>query len=144
MKSQHEGALSPWLHPLEKDAGSKYSLTSGMTPHEQLERQGEFRASTQDEVWHLCSNSAETMRLISEMERNPEVPASTGHYALFIPAAKLEESRDAHLNAKGYLSSLRRHERVPQVNTQLERNPKLPATTPCNPRNSPLHAWGGP
>jgi hypothetical protein len=50
MKSQHEGALSPWLHPPEKDADSKYSSTSGMTPHEQLERQGEFHASTQDEA----------------------------------------------------------------------------------------------
>ena len=30
------------------------------------------------------------------------------------------------------------------VDRQLERNPKLPAITPRNPRNSPLHPWGGP
>ena len=50
MKSKHEGALPPWLHPLEKAAGSKYNLTSGLTTHEQLERQAEFHASTQDKA----------------------------------------------------------------------------------------------
>ena len=50
MKSKHEGALTPWLHPLKKAAGSKYNLTSGLTTHEQLERQAEFHASTQDRV----------------------------------------------------------------------------------------------
>ena len=44
MKSQHKGALTPWLHPLEKVEGSKYYLTSGLTPHEQLERQVELCA----------------------------------------------------------------------------------------------------
>ena len=33
---------------------------------------------------------------------------------------------------------------VPQLNRQLERNPKLPATTPRKRRNSCLHALGGP
>ena len=42
--------LTPWLHPPEKDADSKYNSTSGLTPHEQLERQAEFHASTQDEA----------------------------------------------------------------------------------------------
>ena len=50
MKSQHEGALTPRLHPLEKGVGSKCKLTSVLTPHEQLERQAEFRASTEDEA----------------------------------------------------------------------------------------------
>ena len=50
MKSQHEGALTPQLHPPEKVAGSKYNSTSGLTPDEQLERQAEFRASTYDEA----------------------------------------------------------------------------------------------
>ena len=31
------------------DSFSKYNWTSGLTPHEQLERQAEFCASTQDE-----------------------------------------------------------------------------------------------
>ena len=34
----------------EKAPASKYNLTGGMTPHEQLKRQVEFRASTQDEA----------------------------------------------------------------------------------------------
>ena len=33
---------------------------------------------------------------------------------------------------------------VPQVDTQLERNPKLPATTPRKLQNSPLHVSRGP
>ena len=74
------------------------------------------------------------------MERNPEVPASTRDEALFIPAAICEESRVAPYNTEEDLTSLRRHERVPQVDTQLERNPKLPTTTPRKPLNSPLHA----
>ena len=49
-KSQHEGALTPWLHRLEKVTGSKYNSTSGLSPHEQLERQAEFHSSTQDEA----------------------------------------------------------------------------------------------
>ena len=50
MKSQHEGALTPQLHRLKKAADSKYYSTSGLSPHEQLVRQAEFRSSTQDEA----------------------------------------------------------------------------------------------
>ena len=50
IKSQHEGALSAWLYPPEKAAGAKSNSTSGLTPHEQRERQAEFRTSTQDEA----------------------------------------------------------------------------------------------
>ena len=50
MMSKHEGAVTAHLHPLEKAAGFKYNLTSGLTPHEQLERQAEFRSSAQDEA----------------------------------------------------------------------------------------------
>ena len=50
MKSQHEGALTPRLHPPEKATGSKYNSTSGLTPHEQLKMQAEFHASTQAEA----------------------------------------------------------------------------------------------
>ena len=77
---------------------------------------------------------------MSEMEKNPEVPASTRDEVLFIPAGMHEESRGAPPNAKQDLTSLRIHKQVPQVNTLLERNPKLPATTQHKPRNSPLHA----
>ena len=50
MKSQHKGALTPWLHPLEKAAGSKYNSTGVLTPHEKFERQVEFCRSTQDKA----------------------------------------------------------------------------------------------
>ena len=76
---------------------------------------------------------------MSEMERNPEVSASTRDEALFLPAAMREDYQGAPRNAKGNLTSLTRHERVPQVDTQLERNNKLTATTPRNIRNTALH-----
>ena len=58
--------------------------------------------------------SAETLISKSEMERKPEVPASTGDEALFIPAAMHEESLGAPLNDKGDLTSLRRHGQSPR------------------------------
>ena len=68
------------------------------------------------------------------VELNPgEVPASTRDEALFIPEAMREESQNDPRNAKGDLTSLRRHERVPQVDTQLEWNPKLHAKTSMQP-----------
>ena len=62
-------------------------------------------------------NSAETLGSKSEMERNPEVPISTQDEALFIPAAMCEQSQGAPPNAKGDLTSLRRHEWILQVDT---------------------------
>ena len=37
------------VHRPEKPAGSTYSLTSGLSPHEQLEMQADFHSPTQDE-----------------------------------------------------------------------------------------------
>ena len=64
-----------------------------------------------------------------EMEKNPEVPTSTRDEATFIPVAMCEASRGAPHNAKGDLTSLRRHERVPQVTTQLEKNHEIPPSS---------------
>ena len=89
---QHQGALTPWLHPPEKATGSKCNSTRGLTSHSQLEREPEFHDSTQDKSCLPCSNSTETLRSMLEMERNPEVHASTRDEALFICAAMQEES----------------------------------------------------
>ena len=43
MKSQQEVALTPQLHRLERASGSKYNLTSGLSPREQLESPAEFQ-----------------------------------------------------------------------------------------------------
>ena len=67
---------------------------------------------------------------MSEMERIPEVPSSTRDEALFIPSVTRDESRGAPRNLKADLTSLRKHKRVDQVPIQLERNLKLPSTTP--------------
>ena len=137
---QHQGALTPWLHPPEKATGSKCNSTRGLTSHSQLEREPEFHASTQDKACLPYLNSTETLRSMSEMERNPEVRASTRDEALFICAAMQEESRGAPRKLKVDLTSLRNHERVPHVPIQLESNCELPTTTPQKPWNSPLHA----
>ena len=43
------GTATP-VHRPEKPAGYKHSSTSGLSAHEQLERQVEFHSSTQDET----------------------------------------------------------------------------------------------
>ena len=118
------------LHPPKKDAGSKSNSTRGLTSHSQLKRQAECQAKTQDKACLPCSNSRETLTLMSEMERGPEVPTSALDESLFIPAATQEEFRGAYCNSKADLTSLRKHKQVPRVFMQLQRNPKLSATTP--------------
>ena len=71
------------MHHLQETAGSKYSSTSGLSPREQLQRQAEFHSSTKAEACLSCPNSGRTLTSESEMERNPEVPASTGDEAYF-------------------------------------------------------------
>ena len=45
----------------------KYSWTSGLSPRGHLERQAEVHASTQDEAWLSCPQSAGTLRSESEI-----------------------------------------------------------------------------
>ena len=82
MKSQHEGALKPPCM-VQKTRRFQIQLANGLSPREHLEQQAEFHASTQDEACLSYPNSAGTLRSESEMERNPEVPASTRDKALF-------------------------------------------------------------
>ena len=71
------------LHRLEKPADSTHSSKCGLSPREQLERQVKLHSFTHDEALLSCPNSSGTLQLESEMERNPEVPASTREEALF-------------------------------------------------------------
>ena len=71
---QHQGARTPRLHSPEKATSSKCNSTRGLTPHSQLETEPELHASTQDKACLPCSDCTETPRLMSEMDRNPEVP----------------------------------------------------------------------
>ena len=43
IKSHHEGELTTQLHHPKTGAGFKYNTTSGLSPREQLERQGKFQ-----------------------------------------------------------------------------------------------------
>src|SRR5574341_108378 len=65
MKSTRRGSFS--VHRSEKHQGSKYSSTRGLSPRGHLERQAEFHASTQDEAWLPCPQSAGTLRSESEI-----------------------------------------------------------------------------
>ena len=50
---------------------------------------------------------------MSEQERNPELTASTGDEALF-SCTTTEESQEAPYNSKGFLTSHRHHEKLPE------------------------------
>ena len=82
MKAQHVGALTPRASS-GKTRRFSHSSTSGLSPREQLESQVKLHSFTQDEALLSCPNSSGTLQLESEMERNPEVPASTREEALF-------------------------------------------------------------
>ena len=69
-----------------------------------------------------------TLRTESEMERKPEVPASTQDEAFSI-AAKPEESRDARPKSTVCLTSQRHPEKLPKVTGRSRRNPGFPAAT---------------
>ena len=71
------------VHHSVKAAGSTHSSKCGLSPREQLERQVKLHSFTQDEALPSWPNSSGTLRSESEMERNPEVPASTREEALF-------------------------------------------------------------
>ena len=73
----------PLMHLTEKTEGSTHSSTNGLLSCEQLERQVKLHSFTHDEALLSCPNSSGTLRSESEMERNPEVPASTREEALF-------------------------------------------------------------
>ena len=76
--------------------------------------------------------SAETLGSKSEMERKPEVPASTRDEALFIPAMMHEESRGVPSNDKGHLTSLRRHEWSPRLTCNLRGTLHFPPQLTAN------------
>ena len=69
-----------------------------------------------------------TLRTESEMERKPEVPASTQDEAFSI-AAKPEESREARPKSTLCLTSQRHPEKLPKVTGRSRRNPGFPAAT---------------
>ena len=142
MKSQHEGALTPQMHNLEKAMDSKYNSTSALSPHEQFERQAESipqqkkrpysPVATLQKPCDLSQKWRGTLRFLPQLEmrpysplqrcaRNPEVPLTTPMRSDFP-----EQTRVVH-----------------QVDTQLERNPKLSATNPRKLKNSPLLTLGG-
>ena len=69
------------VHRPEKPIGSKYSSTSGLSPHEHLERQAAFHASSQDEpdspvptLQGPCDRSLKwrgTLRFLPQLEMRP-------------------------------------------------------------------------
>ena len=82
MKAQHEGTLtSPcivWKNP-------QIPLTAPNVDCHLVNNSSQLKlhSFTQDEALLSCPNSSGTLRSESEMERNPEVPASNQDEALF-------------------------------------------------------------
>ena len=68
----------------------------------------------------------------AEMERKPEVPASTRYEALFIPAVIREESQGAPRNDKGDLTSPRRHEWSPRSTSNSRGTLRFPPQLKAN------------
>ena len=73
------------VHHPEKPAGSTYSSISGLSPHEELERQAEFHSSTQDEALARYSFSRKVPRsvlkcetILDTLDVTPKVPQNIG------------------------------------------------------------------
>ena len=108
----------------------------------QLSKRPDASFTTQEARRVQCLNTKGCLPPLFKLHRNLEINVGNGEEpggshqtrdeALFIPAALLEESRGAPRNLKADLTSLRKHQWVPHVSTQLERTPKLPTTTPQN------------
>ena len=115
------------VHRPEKPAGSTYSSTSGLSPLKNSRGKWGFiplhKTMPDSPVTTLG-----TLRTESEMERKPEVPASTQDEAFSI-AAKPEESREARPKSTVCLTSQRHPEKLPKVTGRSRRNPGFPAPT---------------
>ena len=69
------------VHRPEKPAGYKHSLTSGLSPREQLEKQAEFHSSTQDEALlsvptlqgpcHRSQKWRGSLRFLPQLDKRP-------------------------------------------------------------------------
>ena len=75
--SKHEGRCDSRVAPQAKAPDRYVNSTGSLTPVLHLERKAEFHVSTRDEAWLPCWNSIGTPRSMSDLERSPEVPAST-------------------------------------------------------------------
>ena len=65
------------MAPLEIVHDPYLNSTGVMTSLFHIEREAEFHAPTRDDFWLPSGMSSGTLRSLSELERNPEFPAST-------------------------------------------------------------------
>ena len=129
MKSQYKKALATQLHRPEESCRFQNNSTSGLSPREQLKRQAEFHSSTK--TWpessiptlqRPCNRSQkwrENLRSRLNSRWGSIHPYSNARGIPRCPSQRQRRS-DFHEETRA----------VPQVDMQLERNPKLPATTP--------------
>ena len=127
------------VHRPEKPIGSKYSSTSGMSPHEHLEWQAGFHASTQAQtclsvstLQGPCDHSQKwrgTLRFLPQLGTRP-----------FSIAPNTVESREAPPNSSVSLTSQRHPEKLPEVTGTSRGNPGFPTATRERPRESFFNA----
>ena len=124
------------IAPLEKAQVPRMNSTGGLTHFLQLERKAEFHASTGDEAWLLWWNSIGTPWSLSQLEENPEFPASTQNRPYF--TQQLERNPEEHLTTRKetWLPWGSRRDSLKSL-SELERKLKLPAATWKNHEISP-------
>ena len=122
-------------HHLENPQGSTDSLTSGLSPHEQLERQAEIHSSTETRCDSLvptlqghCDPSQKwrgNLRFLPPLEMRPSSIAPN-------PV----ESQEAPPNSTVSLTSQRHPEKLPEVIGPRRGTPGFPAATRERPGES--------
>ena len=112
------------MAPLETAPDPYLNMTGDLTPLFHLEREAKFHAPALDDVCLPSGISIGTQNSLSELERNPEFPASPRHEAL-APAPTREESQEAPHNSKRVLTSQKLDERLPQVPVATRGNPNF-------------------
>ena len=88
---------------------------------------------TADTTQDPRQNRRGTLRFPPQLEMRPSSIAPTP-----------EESREAPHNSKGFLTSHRHHEKLPEVTVTTRGNPKFPATNRETPWDSPFNVNWGP
>ena len=138
MKSEHEGELTSQLPPPEKPAGSKYNSTHG------LSRREYSRGKRSSIPQHKTRPDSSVPTLQRPCDRSHKW-RGTLSFCVNIRGGAIHPCSDARgirrCPSQRQRSDFPEETRaVPQVDKQIDRNPKLPARVPPKQRNSPLHA----
>ena len=133
-----KGVLIPWLQfekslrsPIQLDwrlETSFYSSRGKQSSMPQHKSTPDSLFETADTPWDPHQNRRGTPNFPSQLQMRPSSIAPTP-----------EESREAPHNSKGFLTSHRHHEKLPEVTVATRGNPKFPTATRERPQDSPFN-----